>query len=167
MTNVATAKARCVSCREEIQVPDHYAHGDHVKCGSCGTNHKVVRGDHLHLVLADVGPLRDALAQNEQVASRLEAELANVRGSFGIGANGIWFGAIVAIYQVAFRGEPLSMNLLWNAVGIALVTGLLLEAANWAFLAKRHALTRLTAELEEARSEGARLRQLIRESSRI
>ena len=34
-------KARCVHCREDVTVPDHYAHGDHVKCGACGTKHKV------------------------------------------------------------------------------------------------------------------------------
>ena len=130
-------KARCLHCREEISVPDRYAHGDHVKCGSCGTKHKVVRGDRLRLVLADVGPLRDALGQNQQLVSRLEAELAHARASFGIGANGIGIGVIYVLYQVGMKGAPLSTNLLLNAVGIAVVTGLLLEAANWSFLAKR------------------------------
>jgi DNA-directed RNA polymerase subunit RPC12/RpoP len=165
-SDTTTAKARCVHCREEVEVPDSYAAGDHIKCGSCGTKHKVVRGERLRLVLADVGPLRDALAQNQQLTTRLEAELAHARGSFGIGANGIGIGVAFAIYQVGIRGEPLSVSLLGNAVGIALVTGLLLEGANWAFLAKRHAITRLSAELEEARAEGARLRQLLRDSSR-
>jgi len=167
MTNGAIVKVRCVHCREEIQVPDHYAHGDHIKCGACGTKHKVVRGDHLRLVLADVGPLRDALTQNQQLTDRLEAELAHARGSLGIGANGIGIGVAFAVYQVGMKGAALSVELLGNAVGIALVTGLLLEAANWAFLAKRHAITRLSAELEEARADGARLRQLIREASRV
>jgi hypothetical protein len=167
MTNGAIAKARCVHCREDVQVPDHYAHGDHIKCGSCGTKHKVVRGDRLRLVLADVGPLRDALTHNQQLTDRLEAELAHARGSFGVGANGIGIGVAFAVYQVGVKGAAISLELLGNALGIALVTGLLLEAANWAFLAKRHAITRLTAELEEARAEGARLRQLIREASRV
>jgi hypothetical protein len=127
----------------------------------------VVRGDRLRLVLADVGPLRDALAQNQQLTNRLEAELAHARGSFGIGANGIGIGVIFAIYQVGMNGAALSVDLLRNAVGIAFVTGLLLEGANWAFLAKRHAITRLSAELGEARAEAARLRQLIREASRV
>jgi hypothetical protein len=163
--NVATA--RCVHCHEEVQVPARYAHGDHVKCGVCGTDHKVVRGDRLRLVLADVGPLRDALAQNQQLVNRLEAELSHARGSFGIGANGIGIAVAFAIYQVGWRGAAIDASLLSNALGIAIVTGVLLEAANWSFLAKRHHITRLSAELEEARSEGNRLRQLIRDSTRV
>jgi hypothetical protein len=160
-------KAPCVHCREQVSVPDHYAHGDHVVCGSCRTKHKVVRGDRLRLVLADVGPLRDALGQNQQLVSRLEDELARARGSFGIGANGIGIGVIFVIYQVAMGHAPLSTGLLLNALGIAVLSGLLLEAANWSFLAKRNAITRITAELEEARSEGARIRQQIREATRL
>ena len=160
-------KARCVHCREDVSVPDHYAHGDHVVCGSCRTKHKVVRGDRLRLVLADVGPLRDALGHNQQLVNRLEAELAHARASFGIGANGVGIGVIFVIYQVGMNHAPLSTNLLLNAVGIAIVSGLLLEAANWSFLAKRGAITRISAELEEARSEGARIRQQIREATRL
>jgi hypothetical protein len=160
-------KARCVHCREEVSVPDRYAHGDHIKCGTCGTKHKVVRADRLRLVLADVGPLRDALAQNQQLVTRLEAELAHARASFGIGVNGIGLGLVYALYQVGMKGAPLSMGLLMNAVGIAIVSGLLLEAANWSFLAKRSAITRVSRELEEARAEGQRIRQQMREATRV
>ena len=160
-------KVRCLHCREEVSVSERYAHGDHIKCGSCGTKHKVVRTDRLRLVVADVGPLRDALGQNQQLVNRLEAELAHARASFGIGVNGIGIGVIFALYQVGMKGAPLSTNLLWDAVGIAVVTGLLLEAANWSFLAKRSAITRITGELEEARSEGNRIRQQLREASRV
>jgi len=166
-SKTGSQSARCAHCREEVSVPDTYAHGDHVKCGVCGTKHKVARGDRLRLVLADVGPLRDTLAQNEQLVRRLQAELAHARASFGIGVNGIGIGVIFAVYQVGMRGAPLSTNLLLNAVGIAIVSGLMLEAANWSFLAKRSAITRLSKELQEARSDGARLRQQIREASRI
>jgi hypothetical protein len=160
-------KARCVHCREEVSVPDHYAHGDHVKCGSCGTKHKVVRADRLRLVLADVGPLRDALTQNQQLVSRLEADLTRTRMRFGIGANGIVAGVMFALYEVGMRGVPLSMNLLLNVLGIAAVSGLLLEVANWSFLSKRSAITRIQLELEEAREEGNRIRQQMREATRI
>ena len=160
-------KARCVHCREEVSVPDRYAHGDHIKCGTCGTKHKVVRADRLRLVLADVSPLRDALAQNQQLVTRLEAELAHARASFGIGVNGIGLGLIYALYQVGMKGAPLSMGLLMNALGIAIVSGLLLEAANWSFLAKRSAITRVSRELEEARAEGQRIRQQMREATRV
>ena len=60
-------KGRCVHCRADILVPDSYHHGDHVKCGQCGTRHKVVRGERegVRLVLADIGPVRDALKANQ------------------------------------------------------------------------------------------------------
>jgi hypothetical protein len=161
------AKARCVHCREEMSVADRYAHGDHIKCGVCGTKHKVVRGDRLRLVIADVGPLRDALAQNERLVERLEAELAHARASFGIGANGIGIGVIYALYQVGVNGAPIGKGLLWTSLGIAVFSGLVLEAANWSFLAKRNALTRIGQELEEARAEGQRLRQQIRDATRV
>jgi hypothetical protein len=166
-TESGAQKARCLHCREAISVPDRYAHGDHVVCGSCRTRHKVVRADRLRLVLADVGPLRDALGQNKQLVSRLEAELSQARASFGIGVNGIGIGVIYIMYQVGMKGALLSTSLLWNAAGIAVVTGLLLEAANWSFLAKRSVITRINRDLGEARTEGNRIRQQMREASRV
>jgi DNA-directed RNA polymerase subunit RPC12/RpoP len=164
---MAATRARCVNCREEVTIPDQYAHGDHIACGTCGTKHRVVRGDRVRLVMADVTPLRDALAQNQRTANRIQAELAQARASFGIGANGLGIGVAFAVYQVGWKGEPLSMNLLWNAIGIALVAGLLLEAANWAFLAKRQAITRLTEELQEVEQEAHQIRQKIRDATRL
>ena len=166
-TETGAAKARCVHCREEISVADRYAHGDHIKCGVCGTKHKVVRGDRLRLVIADVGPLRDALAQNEKLVERLEAELSHARASFGIGANGIGIGLIYALYQVGVNGVPIDKGLGVATLMVAVVSGLLLEAANWSFLAKRNALMRIGHELDEARAEGQKLRQQIREATRV
>lgn len=168
MTSEAgVSKARCVNCREEISVAERYAHGDHIKCGVCGTKHKVVRGDRLRLVIADVGPLRDALVQNERLVERLEAELAQARGSLGIGANGLGIGVIYALYQVGVNGAPIGKSLLLTSAGIAIFTGVLLEAANWSFLAKRSKMTRLSTELDEAIAEGEKLRTQIREASRV
>jgi len=161
------ATARCVHCREEVSVSDHYAHGDHIKCGACGTKHKVVRGEKLRLVMADVTPLREALDQNRQHIERLRAELSHSRASFGIGANGFGIGLAYALYQVGFKGVDISTGLLANALGVAIVSGLLLEAANWSFLAKRSAITRLSAEIEDAEAESTRLRQLIRDATRV
>ena len=163
----AGSNARCVDCREAITVPDQYAHGDHIACGTCGTKHKVVRGDRVRLVLADVAPVREALAQNQHATDRIKADLAQARASLGIGANGIGIGVIFVLYQVGWKGEALGMSLLWNAIGIAIVSGLLLEAANWAFLAKRSAMTRLSVELDEAQDEAKRLRQKIRDATRV
>jgi len=166
-SGAGAARARCVHCKVEISVPDQYAQGDHIKCGGCGTKHKVVRGDRLRLVLADVAPMRDALAQNEQLTTRLEAELAHARGSFGIGANGFGIALIYALYQVGMRGEPIGKALVIEIVVVALLSGITLELLNWAFLAKRHRITVLTRELEEARADATRLRMLIREATRF
>jgi len=161
------SKARCVSCRADVLVPDQYAHGDHIACGTCGTKHKVARGERVRLVLADPGPLRDTLAQNEHAIERIKADLAQARASFGIGANGFGIGVAFAIYQVGFNGQPLGLNLLFNAIGVALVSGLLLEAANWSFLAKRQRISRLSEELAEAEAEARQLRMKIRDATRV
>ena len=145
-----SATARCVYCHEEVQVSDRYAHGDHIKCGKCGTKHKVVRGERLRLVLADVGPVREALAQNDALVARLETQLAQTRGSFGLGANGLVIGVGWAVYEVVANHTPVDSALLWRAAALAFVCALLLEAANWAFLAKRSRITRLTLELAAA-----------------
>jgi hypothetical protein len=148
-------------------VPDSYAHGDHIKCGACGTRHKVQRGDVLRLVLADVTPLKEALKANEVMVSRLEDELRGARASFGIGANGFGIGIAYAIWQVGFKGQMIDLDLALRTVGVALVSGIALEAANYLFFAKRQRMTRLAAEIEEAREEGRRLQQKIREAGRF
>jgi hypothetical protein len=162
-----TLKARCVYCRSEIAVPDSYAHGDHIMCGSCRTKHKVVRGDILRLVLADVSPLQEALRTNELHLDRVEAELAHARGSLGIGANGFGLGVIYLLWQVTYGGETWTRSLIWSAVGVAVGSGILLELMNYLFLAKRRAISRLSLEIETARAESARLKQKIREATRI
>lgn len=166
-TAAQTAKARCTHCRVEVEVPGHYAQGDHIKCGGCGTKHKVVRGEVLRLVLADATPLRDALMSNDQMIERLEAERRGVSGSFGIGANGFGVGVLWVVYQVAIEREPLGTSLFVTAFVIMVVSGIALEAANWTFLAKRQRITKLTGEINDARTESARLRQQIRDATRV
>ncbi|HXB55203.1 MAG TPA: hypothetical protein VN461_10495 [Vicinamibacteria bacterium] len=160
-------KARCVHCRSDVLVPASYAHGDHIKCGGCGTQHKVSRGDVVRLVLADVTPLHDALRANEQMVDRLEADLRVARGSFGVGVNGFGVGVVYALWQVARNEQPWSGSLLAKAIAIAIVSGVILEAINYFFLAKRQQITRLSAEIEAADEESQRLRQQIRETSRL
>src|SRR5512145_1852695 len=157
-----TAKARCTHCRVEVEVLAQYAHGDHIKCGACGTQHKVVRGEALRLVLADVTPLREALRSNDLMIERLEAEKRGVSGSIGIGANGVGVGIVWVVYQVALENAPLSVSLFVTAGVVAIVSGVLLEAANWLFLAKRSRIAKLAADIEAAQAESAKLRQQIR-----
>jgi hypothetical protein len=160
-------KARCVHCRSDVLVPDSYAHGDHIKCGACGTQHKVSRGEVLRLVVADVTPLHDALGANEQLVDRLETDLQQARGSFGVGINGFGVGVVYALWQVARNDQPWSGGLLTKAIVIAVVSGVLLEAANYLFRAKRQQITRLSAEIESARAESQRLKQQIRDATRL
>ena len=161
-------KARCAECRTEIEIPSSYAHGDHVKCATCGTRHKVVRtGEAVRLVLADVGPLKETLRQYEAQQNRLEAELRHARASFGVGVNGIGIGVAYAIWQVAFKEGQIGLPLLWEVVAVAVVSGVLLELANYFFLAKRKAMSRLSQEIEEVEAEARALQQKIREASRV
>ncbi|HEY3121743.1 MAG TPA: hypothetical protein VGL15_14045 [Vicinamibacteria bacterium] len=164
-----TQTARCVNCRSDIAVPASYAHGDQVKCGTCDTRHKVVRDERsqlLRLVIADVGPLRDAVQANRALVNRLEADLASARHSFGIGVNGLGLGVLYVLAQVGLEDKPLSQTLALQAVGVALVTGMLLELTNHFLLAKRTKIARLTADLNDARTEGRQLQQKLREASR-
>ena len=163
-----TQKARCAECRSEVSVPATYAQGDHIKCATCGTRHKVSRsGEAVRLVLADTTPLKDALRANQAQETRLEAELQAARASFGIGVNGIGIAVAYAIWQVGFRDQTIGMSLLWEVVAVAVVTGVLLELANYFFLAKRKAMSRLADEIEEVRAEGRSIQQKIREASRV
>jgi hypothetical protein len=164
-----TQTARCVNCRSDIAVPASYAHGDQVKCGTCDTRHKVQRderGQLLRLVIADVGPLRDAVQANRALVSRLEADLAAARHSFGIGVNGLGLGVLYVMAQVGLEDKPLSQALALQALGVAIASGALLELTNHFFLAKRQKISRLNAELHDARAEGRQLQQKLREASR-
>jgi hypothetical protein len=159
--------ARCLHCRSEVNVPDAYAHGDHIKCGTCGTKHKISRGDVLRLVLADVGPVREALQANAAQIERIEDELHGARRSFGIGANGVGVGVAYFLYQVAFHEREIGTDLMWQAIGVGLFAGIVLELVNFLFLAKRQRIRRLSSDLDDAREEGRRLQKLLREANRV
>jgi len=166
MTN-GVQKARCVHCRTEVAVPDSYAHGDHIKCGTCGTKHKVSRGEMLRIVLADVTPLREALLENERMVERLEDEIRGARRSLGIGVNGLGIGVLYAIVQVGLNDAVINAELAWKSLGVALLVGIGLEMANHLFLAKRQRIHRLSEELKETRENGRRLQKVIREAGRL
>jgi hypothetical protein len=159
--------ARCIHCRSEVAVPDAYAHGDHIKCGSCGTKHKVSRGEILRLVLADTAPVREALQANEALVERIEDELLGARRSFGIGVNGLGVGVAYFLYQVAFHERQIGTDLAWQAAGVGLFAGVVLELVNFLFLAKRQRIRRLSTDLDEAEEEGRRLQKLLRDSDRM
>jgi hypothetical protein len=166
--NSGSQRARCVNCRTDIVVPDTYAHGDHIKCGSCGTKHKVARGEVLRLVMADAAPLKEALASNRAMIERLEAELAAARASLGIGLpNGVGLGVAYLLWQVGFQDRLLAADVFTEAIGVALATGVALELANYLFLAKRQKMSRLSTEIAAARLDGRQLEQKIREAAKV
>lgn len=162
-----TDKARCVHCRSEVVVPGSYAHGDHIKCGACGMQHRVVRGEVLRLVIADVAPLKEMLRENEHHVETLQEQLHSAQASLGIGANGFGLGVVYLVYQVGLKDATLSPTLFWQAAGIALATGGLLELLNWLFLAKRQRITQISEEITTLQAEGRQLEQKIREASRV
>jgi hypothetical protein len=159
--------ARCIHCRSEVNVPEAYAHGDHIKCGSCGTKHKVSRGEVLRLVLADTAPVREALQANEALQERIQDELHGAQRSFGIGVNGVGVGVAWFLYQIALNEATISSELAWKAVAVGLFSGGVLEIANFLFLAKRQRIRKLSSDLDEAREEGRRLQKMLREANRV
>lgn len=148
-------------------VPDSYAQGDHIKCGSCGTKHKIVRGEVLRIVIADATPLREALQSNRQMVERLETDMRSARGSFGIGINGLGIALGYVLYQVGQKDRLVSAELALEALAVAIVTGLALELANYLFFAKRQKISRLTDEIAEAKKESRLLEQRIREAGKV
>ena len=158
-------KARCVHCRTDINVPATYADGDHIKCGACGTQHRIMRTNGaLRLVVADVGPLRDALRDHETRIENLERDLARARGSLGLGANGIGAGVIYVLYKIGMDEQPLTREVIVNGVVIGLLVGFLLELCNYLFLAKRKLINTLSRELAVMRDEAKELQRKIREA---
>ncbi len=160
-------RARCIHCRADVVVPDSYAQGDHIKCGSCGTKHKIVRGEVLRIVIADATPLKDALQANRSLVERLESERSKARGSFGLGVYGLGLALIYVVYQVGQKDRLVSTELALEALGVAIVTGVILELANYLFLAKRQKIARLSDEIAEARKESRLLEQKIREAGKV
>ena len=160
--------AKCLNCRSEVMVPNSYTDGDTMQCGVCGMGLKVQKlgGGGIKLVISDVGPLRDEMKATQQRVSALESDLARARASFGIGINGFGIGVLYVILQVMVEDKNISREMIWNAVAIALVSGIGLELANFFFLAKRREMARLSTEISEATKEINSIQQKIRESLR-
>jgi hypothetical protein len=145
-------------------VPETFADGDNLQCKTCGVGLRVIRRGALRLVIADVEPLRHELRAAQQRISSAEKDLARARASLGIGANGLGLGVLYVVAKVALEEQPLSRELILSAVAIAIVTGILLELANFLFLAKRREMARLSAEISEMEKDSQDLQRRIRES---
>jgi hypothetical protein len=166
MAQKAEQKGRCVHCRTDILVPASYADGDHIKCGTCDTGHRVARVNNvLRLVVADVAPLRETLRMNDQRLRALEGEMREARASVGLGAYGLGIGVIYVLVKVAWEDQIVDKELILTAVVIAVLVGVMLELANFFFLQKRNAIVRLTDEIEQLNQDSRELRRQIREAS--
>ena len=167
MADKDVTPGRCLNCRSEVMVPNSFADGDTLQCGTCRMGLKIHRGGGgLKLVIADVGPLRDEMKSTQQRITGLESDLARARASIGIGANGFGLGVIYLVAQVMLEDQSLSRALFVNAAAIAVISGIALELANFFFLAKRREMSRLSAEIAEAQKEVNQIQQKIRESLR-
>src|SRR5262245_14111248 len=169
MASKDVTPGRCLSCRSEVMVPNHFADGDIMQCGVCRMSLKIQRtsaSGALRLVIADVGPLRDEMKAIEQRVAGLDSDLRRARASLGIGATGFGLGVLYVSVQVMVEDRDLSRGLLLTAAAIGVVSGIGLELANFFFLAKRREMSRLSAEIAEATSEIRQIQSKIRESIR-
>ena len=158
-------KARCVHCRVDISVPESYADGDHIKCGSCDTQHRVVRNNNaVRLVIADATPVREALRANQQRRERLATELKEARASLGIGINGALIGLLYVVAKIALEDQPLTKPLIVTAALLAVGVGMMLELANFLFLQKRRAIKRLTEDIATLQAEAKDMQRMLREA---
>src|SRR5262245_65543360 len=90
MVSKDVTPGRCLSCRSEVMVPNHFADGDTMQCAVCRMSLKIQRtsaAGTLRLVIADVTPLRDEMKSIEVRESGLEAEPRRARASLAIGAD--------------------------------------------------------------------------------
>jgi uncharacterized membrane protein len=158
--------ARCISCRSEVSVPDSYADGAQISCGTCSTQLRIVRTGGLRLVIADPLALRETLRQVKLDISQANRELQAARASWGIGVNGLGIGVLYVIAKVALEERPLNQGLIVEAVVLSVIVGILLELVNSLFLAKRQTVSRLTEQIRLATAEQKELERKIRESSR-
>jgi hypothetical protein len=156
---------RCINCRAEVIVPNSFADGDTMQCSVCRVSLKITRGPAgLRLPIADVGPLRDEIKGIQSRIVGLESDLARARASFGVGANGFGIGVAYVVFEVALNNQNLSRPLFMQALGVGVVSGVALEAANFMFLAKRREMSRLSEEIKTAQSEVLQIQSKIRES---
>jgi len=158
--------ARCISCRAEVPVSDSYEEGSQVGCPSCAVQLKIVRAGGLRLVIADVLVLQDRLRETKTLIAETSRDLQRAKASWGIGVNGLGLGVLYVVARVALDERTLDRALVLEAVVLAVVVGILLEAANYLFLAKRRAITDLTKQLQGAIADQKELQRKIRESSR-
>jgi hypothetical protein len=152
--------SRCPRCKSDVPVPEAFASGDTLPCDICQSQLRVLRNDKgaMRLVIADAGPVREQLTFNK---THVDA-----RHSIGIGANGFAISVLYLVSRLALEEREMEMGLLVEAIVLGVVVGIGLEAANYLFLAKRKAITRITGEIDQMKEEQKLLQGLVREAER-
>jgi hypothetical protein len=160
--------SRCPRCKSDVPVPEAFASGDTLPCDICQSQLRVLRNDKgaMRLVIADAGPVREQLTFNKTHVDRLQRELQDARHSIGIGANGFAISVLYLVSRLALEEREMEMGLLVEAIVLGVVVGIGLEAANYLFLAKRKAITRITGEIDQMKEEQKLLQGLVREAER-
>jgi DNA-directed RNA polymerase subunit RPC12/RpoP len=158
--------ARCLNCRSEVSVPDSYADDAQIACGHCAVQLRIMRRDGLRLVIADLIALRETLRASKSFISETKRDLQAARASWGIGVNGFGIGVLYIVARLALEGRELNRGLVLEAMTLAIVVGVLLELANYLFLAKRRTISSLTEQLKRAVADQREIERKVRESSR-
>ena len=158
--------ARCPNCRSEVVVPESYAEGAQIGCGTCSVQLRIMRAEGLRLVIADPLALRETLRQIKVDIEATKRELQTARASWGIGVNGFGIGLLYVVARMFLEQRRLSQELVVRAIVLSLLVGVLLELANYLFLAKRKAISRLSEQLRRSVADQRETERKIRESSR-
>jgi hypothetical protein len=95
-----------------------------------------------------------------------EAELAKARASLGIGVNGLGLGLLYIVAKLGLEELPLTRDIIYTAVVIAVAAGVGLELVNLLFLAKRRRMGELGAEIDALRSGNRELKRKLRDAMR-
>jgi len=99
-----------------------------------------------------------------ELVERFENELRAARGSLGIGTLGFGIGVLYVLDKIGLEELTLTREIIVTGVILSVVTGILLELANFLFLSKRRLINQLNEQLAVMKDEAKELQRKIRES---
>ena len=126
---------------------------------SCSTKHKVVRGDRLRLVIADVGPAaRGARAERAAWSSGSRPSSRTPAPASGSAPTGSASASPTRSTRWASGGAPIGMGLLWTSLAVAIFCGPAARGSRTGRSSPSAARSCGSAsELDDARTEGQKL----------
>ena len=117
-------------------------------------------------MIADLNSLKVTLRESRRQIAETNRQLQQAHASWGIGVNGLGLGVLYVVARVALEGRGLDQRLMLEAAAIAVVVGILLEFANYMFLAKRSTIARLSKQLKREVDEQRDVERKLKESAR-